>query len=181
MNRLATAACLLLWACTFSGCTSYSHTNEPLAAERGPQGARLRSTFSVDGQRGNPRVLMFLALSGGGSRAAYFSASTMLKLQTVFPDVDLLEEVDVVSSVSGGSLTGALYAASRDTSVPEASLTPGSIAGPPLPAKLKHDGATRRWRCSAPLTDEESARVSAAAPADWRRLDSLCRSPAATT
>jgi NTE family protein len=56
-----------------------------------------------------PDVLA-LALSGGGSRAAVFSAAVMLELQTI----GALDSVDLVSSVSGGSLPAALYALSRD-------------------------------------------------------------------
>src|SRR5205085_12584403 len=46
-----------------------------------------------------------LALSGGGSRSANFSASCMFQLERL----GLLEKVDYISSVSGGSLTGAYY------------------------------------------------------------------------
>ena len=46
-----------------------------------------------------------LALSGGGSRSANFSAACMFQLQRV----GLLRHVDYVSTVSGGSLTGAYY------------------------------------------------------------------------
>ena len=51
-----------------------------------------------------------LALSGGGSRAAVFAAAVMFELQKR----GLLQQVDVVSSASGGSVTAALYAASCD-------------------------------------------------------------------
>src|SRR4051794_39684191 len=46
-----------------------------------------------------------LALSGGGSRSANFSAACMFELQRI----GLLQRVDYISSVSGGSLTGAYY------------------------------------------------------------------------
>ncbi len=46
-----------------------------------------------------------LALSGGGSRAANFSAAVMLELQRQ----GLLDQVDVISAVSGGTLTAAYY------------------------------------------------------------------------
>ncbi|MEA3193127.1 MAG: hypothetical protein QOD26_1460 [Betaproteobacteria bacterium] len=121
---LACITCVLV-----CGCNSLAHFNSALdvAARSDQHDGRpvyrpptpstpglVRATLQVDGYRGNPKVLFFLALSGGGSRAAYFSASTMLKLQTVFSDIDLLGEVDVISSVSGGSLPAAYYAASRD-------------------------------------------------------------------
>jgi len=46
-----------------------------------------------------------LALSGGGSRSANFSAACMLQLERI----GLLQRVDYISSVSGGSLTAAYY------------------------------------------------------------------------
>jgi len=46
-----------------------------------------------------------LALSGGGSRSANFSAACMFQLQRV----GLLQKVDYISSVSGGSLAAAYY------------------------------------------------------------------------
>jgi predicted acylesterase/phospholipase RssA len=51
-----------------------------------------------------------LALSGGGSRAAVFSAAVMFELGRH----GILQQVDVVSSASGGSVAAALYAASCD-------------------------------------------------------------------
>lgn len=50
-----------------------------------------------------------LALSGGGSRAAAFHRGTVDGLSTV----GLLDSVDVVSTVSGGSLFGAAWVASK--------------------------------------------------------------------
>lgn len=47
-----------------------------------------------------------LALSGGGSRAANFSAAVMWQLH----ELGILEKVQYISSVSGGSLTAAYYA-----------------------------------------------------------------------
>ena len=51
-----------------------------------------------------------LALSGGGSRAAVFSAAVMFELRKH----GILQQVDVISSASGGSVSAALYAASCD-------------------------------------------------------------------
>ena len=73
-----------------------------------------KATFSVDPLRGEKDVLFILALSGGGSRAATFSANVMLELGTVFPEKDLLKEVDAISAVSGGSLPAAYYVISSD-------------------------------------------------------------------
>ena len=51
-----------------------------------------------------------LALSGGGSRSANFSAACMFQLERI----GLLRRVDYISSVSGGSLTAAYYCLARD-------------------------------------------------------------------
>lgn len=56
-----------------------------------------------------------LALSGGGSRAIAFHLGCMRALD----DFGLLDEVDVLSSVSGGSVIGALYAYSPELSFDE--------------------------------------------------------------
>jgi len=104
------AGALSISACTFVG----SFTNNPLPANPPNPGPPMRATLAVTPDRGNGQVLVLLALSGGGSRAAYFSSAVMLKLQALFPERDLLAEVDAISSVSGGSLPAAYYAVSRD-------------------------------------------------------------------
>jgi NTE family protein len=51
-----------------------------------------------------------VAISGGGSRASVFSAAVLFELQRY----GLLQQVDVISSVSGGSFTAAYYVLSCD-------------------------------------------------------------------
>jgi len=51
-----------------------------------------------------------LSISGGGSRSANFAAACMFQLQSI----GLLQKVDYISSVSGGSLAAALYCVSTD-------------------------------------------------------------------
>lgn len=149
-------------AAMLCGCSTFAAFNRELAEGSGPAPPS-RATFAVDGARGNPRVLMFLAASGGGSRAAYLSAATMLRLQTVFADVDLLREVDVLSAVSGGALAAAFYAVTRDVTLP-------LDAGAALPAlgKLAVDAQARALRCSAPLDDNEQRQVRRALAANPR-------------
>ncbi len=53
----------------------------------------------------NDGLFIGLALSGGGSRAANFSAACMFQLQRL----GILQKVDYISAVSGGSLPGAFY------------------------------------------------------------------------
>lgn len=55
-------------------------------------------------------VFVGLAISGGGSRSANFSAAIMFELEKI----GLLQQVDYISSVSGGSLTAAYYCCSTD-------------------------------------------------------------------
>ena len=99
-----------------NGCSvfsHYSHTNiklnEPIV--------KSKASFIVGEDRGNhQKTLVILSLSGGGSRAAYFSASIMLALENVFKqdNLNILKEVDIISSVSGGSLPAAFYVTSKD-------------------------------------------------------------------
>lgn len=119
---------------SISGCAVFpygAYTNEPTKTAQ-PQPTS-QTSFVVREQREakncapdkavNPKkskdVLVLLALSGGGSRAAYFSALSMLEMQKMELDIggsksNVLHEVDVISSVSGGSLAGAYYAISHD-------------------------------------------------------------------
>jgi NTE family protein len=59
--------------------------------------------------RSEVRSTLGLALSGGGSRAAAFHRGTVQGLS----DIGLLDEIDVVSSVSGGSVFAAAWMAAR--------------------------------------------------------------------
>lgn len=55
--------------------------------------------------------VVVLAASGGGSRAAIFSARTLMALEQTSPDV--AANLQAISSVSGGSLANAAYVARR--------------------------------------------------------------------
>ena len=66
------------------------------------------SSFSRD-----PEILVGLAVSGGGSRAAIFAAASFEALSQLRAGPDhrsLLDQVSYISSVSGGSLASAYYA-----------------------------------------------------------------------
>jgi predicted acylesterase/phospholipase RssA len=83
-----------------------------------PEGCRSQNIESP--KKSNSFVA--LSLSGGGSRAAYFSALIMLELENIKINLsqsgegtDILHEVDIISTVSGGSLAGAYYAISYDS------------------------------------------------------------------
>ena len=89
-----------------------AYTNEPGPIEQDPI---LASTRVPADHRGQEDVMVILALSGGGSRAAYFSSKVMYELD----GLDILEEVDAIASVSGGSLAAAYYAVTEDVPGPD--------------------------------------------------------------
>jgi len=96
-----------------AGCKSlYSHVNRPL--QQSKIWPDCRATAEIQQPRGEDDVLVILCLSGGGSRAAWLSAATMLRLERVVDEINLLHEVDVISSVSGGGLPAAYYCLTRD-------------------------------------------------------------------
>ena len=51
-----------------------------------------------------------LALSGGGYRATIYHLGTLRKLK----ELNLLDKVDIISTISGGSITGAYYGLKGD-------------------------------------------------------------------
>jgi predicted acylesterase/phospholipase RssA len=61
--------------------------------------------MAMTGTHEEPRVTLGLALSGGGLRAAFFHIGVLAQLATL----GLLRRVEVLSTVSGGSIIGALY------------------------------------------------------------------------
>lgn len=67
-----------------------------------------------------------MAISGGGSRSAVFSAAVFFELQRY----GILQQVDVMSSVSGGSLTAAYYTLSCAQS-DNPQKCPPTVEGPP--------------------------------------------------
>jgi predicted acylesterase/phospholipase RssA len=109
-NRCMKALLLMLSVVPIlNGCALNAYQNIQLGA--GDTNKNPKATHRVANRNGSAEdTLVILALSGGGSRAAYFSASTMLSLE----QNKILKEVDVISSVSGGSLPAAYYAISKD-------------------------------------------------------------------
>jgi NTE family protein len=100
----------LIVALLLSGCAAYNRVQnvpitETVAYER------------IDGERRADRsgdIWLFLAFSGGGTRAAAFSYGVLEELRDTSysrngSEWRLLDEVDVISSVSGGSFTAAYY------------------------------------------------------------------------
>jgi NTE family protein len=116
-QRAATA--LMIGACVafLTGCASSSRyanlpLGEPYSQEVPRAGFMVSEVTSCDGTDVNPahcsKALSFvgLAISGGGSRAANYSAAVMRELDRL----GILQHVTTISSVSGGSLAAAYYA-----------------------------------------------------------------------
>jgi NTE family protein len=95
-----------------SGCASYG------VIQNTPQSARAvgpsYSIIDIYGKRATGDANLFLTFSGGGTRAAALAYGVLLELRDTRIVVDgesrsLLDDVSVISSVSGGSFTAAYY------------------------------------------------------------------------
>jgi len=104
---------MLLSALLAGGCTSIGKIdNEPVSQL--PTGGQRYSISHHVKQRPTGDTLMLLAFSGGGTRAAALSYGVLEELRDTRyrldgQDARLLDEVDRISSVSGGSFTSAYY------------------------------------------------------------------------
>ena len=94
-----------------SGCASYGVVgNQSESESASKQGYSLKTA----GDRGAGDISLMLAFSGGGTRAAALTYGILLELRDTTVVIDgqprrLLDEVDLISSVSGGSFTSAYY------------------------------------------------------------------------
>lgn len=100
----------LLLALLASGCAHYP-VNEPLKEYDPDYGYRAKN-MRVDGK--SDELLMFVTFSGGGTRAAAFSYGVLEELENTEIVIGgkkrrLLDEVNTISSVSGGSFTAGYY------------------------------------------------------------------------
>ena len=108
---LLTAFAALVAVC--AGCASRP-INERITAVDPARGYRLEARLP-DRPGNDPRTILVLAFSGGGTRAAAFSYGVLETLRDSAITVDgqrrrLLDEVDVITGVSGGSFTALSYA-----------------------------------------------------------------------
>lgn len=95
----------------FSGCASYGVVENKPDLDNSSE--RAYSTNLV-GKQGTGKISLILSFSGGGTRAAALAYGVMQELRDTLVFIDgsersLLGEVDVISSVSGGSFTSAYY------------------------------------------------------------------------
>src|SRR2546425_11108698 len=126
MNRRI--QCLgLICICVAGGCTSANkrlnsvnlllekraknHTRAALSAEISPISTALEPGIapairpSPPPKQDDDGYFVGLSISGGGSRSSVFAAACMFQLQ----QLGLLQKVDYISTVSGGSLAAAYY------------------------------------------------------------------------
>jgi NTE family protein len=102
-------AALATFVACFAGCSNLPrHANQPLVESTASfTRARLepkivqRCTTALDGKNEfkTESVFIGVAISGGGSRAANFSAAVLIELDAI----GLLAHVDAISSVSGST------------------------------------------------------------------------------
>ncbi|MCX5772042.1 MAG: patatin-like phospholipase family protein, partial [Candidatus Hydrogenedentes bacterium] len=95
-----------------AGCTTLPVQNRPLNTYSEVEGYRFGNI--APGKKNSDSLLVVLTFSGGGTRAAAFAYGVLEKLRDTEIVWDgqhrrLLDEVDVISSVSGGSLPAAYY------------------------------------------------------------------------
>ena len=100
---------------------------KPGCLEAAPQTlGQIRNDLAPECNDPAGRDLVTLSLSGGGVKATIFSGEALFYLQFL----GLLDRVSVISSVSGGSFTAAVYALSCDQGSPCAGLSPNRRARP---------------------------------------------------
>lgn len=102
----------LLVVLTLNGCAIYSRVDNEQTLSSEPMEHWVEKLDMPVSRKG--RLLMMLGFSGGGTRAAAFSYGVLEELRdTQFQrgsnNQRLLDEVDSISSVSGGSFTAAYY------------------------------------------------------------------------
>ena len=95
-----------------AGCATYGRIdNQPLTSAAARQPGYGMSEAASAGRRDD--ITLVLAFSGGGSRAAALAYGVLLELRDTHiganGDRRLLDEVDAISAVSGGSFTAAYY------------------------------------------------------------------------
>ncbi|MCJ0761740.1 patatin-like phospholipase family protein [Variovorax terrae] len=121
--RLLRLSGVLVLAGLAAGCSSVRPwINEPLSPEQALAVTQGRAPLLDDSAR-SPSMLVAVTLSGGGARAAAFGYGVLSELQNTRTQEGgrmrtLLDEVDVISGVSGGSIIAAYYAAFGSEGLP---------------------------------------------------------------
>ena len=111
MRNLTLSMYGICLALAISGCANLTAVDKPLSRWTPEMYHRLGERIAGDR---SPELLVLVAFSGGGTRAATFSygvlkALAATEITTENGQRSLLHEIDVISSVSGGSFTSAYY------------------------------------------------------------------------
>lgn len=115
MNIRFSIPTLLLFLSLCSGCALHtgpgvSYFNEPLPNAEAFNAAVPRARVTWSGRGNAPDFVVGVSISGGGSRAATFGYSVLKLLD----GLGILQHVNVVSGVSGGSLAASYFAMHRE-------------------------------------------------------------------
>ncbi len=109
---VSAAAALLILILT-TGCSHFGHylVNVPLEKYR-PDYGYIGQNMGPEGH--SEELMLVLSFSGGGTRAAAFSYGVLEELRTTEININgskrrLLDEIDLISGVSGGSFTAAYF------------------------------------------------------------------------
>ena len=111
MRAILTALFAAGLACVLGACATRP-VNAPVAEVKRGTGYRLETRQAQDQDR---ETLMILAFSGGGTRAAAFSFGVLEELRRTEVTlasgrrIRVLDEVDIITGVSGGSFTALAY------------------------------------------------------------------------
>ena len=121
MSRLVRRLLSMLAALTLAACsTTRPWQNQPITPDS-PSASTpiIAPAADAAGQRAARPIVAAVTLSGGGARAAAFGLGVLKELNDTQFTLDgrpttLLDEVDLVSGVSGGSILASYYAAFGD-------------------------------------------------------------------
>jgi NTE family protein len=116
-RRRCLPACLLVITLGCLGCSTAHYAVNPALAT--PQTRTAYTIRNLDASGNSDSLTVVLALSGGGYRAAALSFAVMelmrdTPIRWMGREASLLQELDFVSAVSGGSLVAAAYALDPD-------------------------------------------------------------------
>jgi NTE family protein len=118
-RRLARSASACALALLLAACSTVRPWINPQIPADAPVQPLVRTVATTDTQARERPVIAALTLSGGGARAAAFGLGVLQELKatrfdTQAGETTLLDEVGLVSAVSGGSILAAYYAAFGD-------------------------------------------------------------------
>ncbi|MCE5243342.1 MAG: patatin-like phospholipase family protein [Desulfobacteraceae bacterium] len=114
--KILVCICLAVFLAATSGCSLHYPVNK--ASDRWDPQAGYRGSKLGENENGD-ELLVLLTFSGGGTRAAAFSYGVLETLRDTEVSIHgskkrLLDQVDMISGVSGGSFTAAYYGLFRD-------------------------------------------------------------------